>query len=76
MCDGNFDAQPLRVYHDRYQRTPVGWTSTERVCEVRYLDTTALAGPAPSRHAQVHARIVARPELNDWLLFPSRSDQP
>jgi ketosteroid isomerase-like protein len=32
------------VYHDRYQRTPDGWKFTERVGEVRYLDTTPLAG--------------------------------
>ena len=35
------------VYHDRYQRTPDGWKFTERVYEVRYLDTTPLAGWAP-----------------------------
>jgi ketosteroid isomerase-like protein len=35
------------VYHDRYQRTPDGWEFTERVYEVRYLDTTPLAGSAP-----------------------------
>ncbi len=35
------------VYHDRYQRTPDGWKFTERVCEVRYLDTSPLAGLAP-----------------------------
>lgn len=35
------------VYHDRYQRTPDGWKFTERVYEVRYVDTTALAGSAP-----------------------------
>ncbi len=33
--------------HDRYQRTPDGWKFTERVYEVRYLDTTPLAGSAP-----------------------------
>lgn len=37
------------VYHDRYQRTPDGWRFTERVYEVRYLDTTPLAGSAPAR---------------------------
>ncbi|HYY75454.1 MAG TPA: nuclear transport factor 2 family protein [Gaiellaceae bacterium] len=37
------------VYHDRYQRTPDGWKFTERVYEVRYLDTTPLAGSAPAR---------------------------
>jgi ketosteroid isomerase-like protein len=35
------------VYHDRYQRTPDGWKFAERVYEVRYLDTTQLAGSAP-----------------------------
>jgi ketosteroid isomerase-like protein len=35
------------VYHDRYRRTPDGWKFTERVYEVRYLDTTPLAGSAP-----------------------------
>jgi ketosteroid isomerase-like protein len=32
------------VYHDRYRRTDQGWKFTERVYEVRYLDTTPLAG--------------------------------
>jgi ketosteroid isomerase-like protein len=36
------------IYHDRYQRTEDGWKFTERVYEVRYLDTTPLAGSAPS----------------------------
>jgi ketosteroid isomerase-like protein len=35
------------VYHDRYQRTPDGWKFAERVYEVRYLDTTPLAGSPP-----------------------------
>jgi ketosteroid isomerase-like protein len=35
------------IYHDRYQRTADGWKFTERVYEVRYLDTTPLAGSAP-----------------------------
>jgi ketosteroid isomerase-like protein len=35
------------VYHDRYQRTGDGWKFIERVYEVRYLDTTPLAGSAP-----------------------------
>ena len=35
------------IYHDRYQRTPDGWNFTERVYEIRYLDTTPLAGSAP-----------------------------
>ena len=35
------------IYHDRYQRTPDGWKFTERIYEVRYDDTTPLAGSAP-----------------------------
>jgi SnoaL-like domain len=35
------------IYHDRYQRTGDGWRFTERVCEVRYHDTSPLAGSAP-----------------------------
>lgn len=35
------------LYHDPYQRTPDGWKSAERVYEVRYLDTTPLAGSPP-----------------------------
>jgi ketosteroid isomerase-like protein len=35
------------LYHDRYRRTPDGWKFAERVYEVRYVDTTALAGSAP-----------------------------
>jgi LUD domain/SnoaL-like domain len=36
------------IYHDRYQRTPDGWKFSERVCEVRYLDTSPLAGGVPA----------------------------
>ena len=36
------------IYHDRYRRTPDGWKFTERVYEVRYHDTTPLAGSAPT----------------------------
>jgi ketosteroid isomerase-like protein len=32
------------IYHDRYRRTACGWKFTERVYEVRYHDTTPLAG--------------------------------
>ena len=35
------------IYHDRYRRTGDGWKFTERVYEVRYLDTSPLAGSAP-----------------------------
>ena len=34
------------IYHDRYQRTPDGWKFAQRVYEIRYLDTTPLAGSA------------------------------
>jgi ketosteroid isomerase-like protein len=40
------------IYHDRYQRTGDGWKFTERVYEVRYHDTTPLAGsPSPAAAA-------------------------
>ena len=39
------------VYHDRYRRTQDGWRFTERVYEVRYLDTAPLPGSAPVRPA-------------------------
>jgi ketosteroid isomerase-like protein len=35
------------IYHDRYRRTGDGWKFTERVYEVRYEDTTPLAGSPP-----------------------------
>ncbi|MEV6793238.1 nuclear transport factor 2 family protein [Streptomyces sp. NPDC051320] len=35
------------IYHDHYLRTTDGWKFTERVYEVRYLDTTPLTGSAP-----------------------------
>jgi ketosteroid isomerase-like protein len=39
------------IYHDRYRRAGDGWKFTERVYEVRYADTTPLAGspPGPAR---------------------------
>jgi ketosteroid isomerase-like protein len=46
MRDGSAELN-YAVYHDRYQRTPDGWKFAERVDEVRYLDTTPLAGSAP-----------------------------
>jgi ketosteroid isomerase-like protein len=39
------------VYHDQYQRTGEGWKFAERVYEVRYLDSTPLAGSAPAAPA-------------------------
>jgi ketosteroid isomerase-like protein len=35
------------IYHDRYQRTSDGWKFTERAYEIRYLDTSPLAGSPP-----------------------------
>ena len=46
LRDGSSHAN-YAIYHDRYQRTGGGWKFTERVYEVRYLDTTPLAGSAP-----------------------------
>ena len=43
MTDANY-----AIYHDRYRRTPDGWKFSERVYEVRYHDTTPLAGSAPA----------------------------
>ncbi|WP_433473820.1 nuclear transport factor 2 family protein [Spirillospora sp. CA-142024] len=37
------------LYHDRYQRTPDGWKFSERVYEVRYLDSTPLPGSPNGR---------------------------
>ncbi len=42
------------IYHDTYRRTPEGWRFAERVYEVRYEDTTPLAGSAPGPDAQAH----------------------
>jgi hypothetical protein len=39
------------IYHDRYKRTPGGWRSTERVYEVKYIDTTRLGGTAAAARA-------------------------
>ncbi len=36
------------LYHDRYRRADDGWKFTERVYEIRYRDTTPLAGTAPT----------------------------
>jgi ketosteroid isomerase-like protein len=39
------------IYHDRYQRTADGWKFTERIYEIRYLDSTPLAGAPPDGSA-------------------------
>jgi len=46
MRDGSSQLN-YSLYHDRYRHTPDGWKFAERVYEVRYLDTTPLAGSAP-----------------------------
>jgi ketosteroid isomerase-like protein len=43
MRDGRSEMN-FAVYHDRLRRTPDGWRFTERVYEIRYLDTSPLAG--------------------------------
>jgi ketosteroid isomerase-like protein len=52
------------IYHDRYQRTPDGWKFAERVYEVRYLDTTPLAGSAPQ--AAASGRERSNPPTGSW----------
>ena len=47
LLDGTSELN-YAIYHDRYQRTADGWKFTERVYEVRYHDTSPLAGSAPS----------------------------
>ena len=42
------------LYHDRYRRTQDGWKFTERVYEIKYLDTTPLAGSAPHAVGAAH----------------------
>ncbi|MFD0353433.1 nuclear transport factor 2 family protein [Streptomyces sp. NPDC127110] len=37
------------LYHDRYERTSDGWKFSERVYEVRYLDSTPLTGSPLTR---------------------------
>jgi ketosteroid isomerase-like protein len=45
MRDGS-SALNYGIYHDHYRHTPDGWKFAERVYEVRYRDTTPLAGSA------------------------------
>ncbi|RSM72715.1 hypothetical protein DMB66_04875 [Actinoplanes sp. ATCC 53533] len=55
------------VYHDRYQRTAAGWRFAERVYEVRYLDTSPLAGAAPDGTDPVQAASFAVPASAERL---------
>jgi ketosteroid isomerase-like protein len=43
------------IYYDRYRRTTDGWKFAERVYEIRYLDTSPLAGSAPPTTSQAPA---------------------
>jgi uncharacterized protein (TIGR02246 family) len=43
--DGSSHAN-YAIYHDTYRRTPDGWRFTERVYEMRYVDTSPLPGQA------------------------------
>jgi len=40
--------QNYSLYHDRYRRTRDGWRFAERTFEVRYVDTSPLAGSVPA----------------------------
>jgi ketosteroid isomerase-like protein len=53
MRDGRSERNHA-LYHDRYERTPNGWKFAERVYDVRYVDTTPLAGSAPDAVAGAH----------------------
>jgi ketosteroid isomerase-like protein len=57
MRDGRAQAHHA-LYHDRYRRTPDGWKFTERVYEIRYLDTSRLAGSAPAPGIAVERRTA------------------
>ena len=43
-----FQGLNYAIYHDSYRRTDDGWKFSERVYEIRYLDTTPLTGSAPA----------------------------
>jgi ketosteroid isomerase-like protein len=60
LHDGTSDLN-YAIYHDRYRRTADGWKFTERVYEIRYLDTSPLAGspPGPPGVAQDGGATVA-----------------
>jgi len=54
LRDGRSDLN-YAIYHDRYRRTGDGWKFTERIYEVRYHDTTPLAGSVPDFEASLPA---------------------
>ncbi|WP_327110025.1 nuclear transport factor 2 family protein [Nocardia sp. NBC_01730] len=50
------------IYHDRYRRTADGWKFTERVYEIRYLDSSPLPGSPPGENGLgVHVSAVQLP---------------
>src|SRR5215831_5890054 len=69
------------IYHDRYQRTGDGWKFTERVYEIRYLDTQSAGGRAASggsgaRRAELEEELhELRYTCRDawWLPAPRRA---
>ncbi len=63
LCDGR-SALNFGIYHDRYERTHDGWKFTERVFEIKYLDTTPLAGSpsiTPGTFEQPTTQPIAQP---------------
>ncbi|MGW2719213.1 nuclear transport factor 2 family protein [Streptomyces sp. NPDC001492] len=62
------------VYHDRYRRTEEGWKFAERVYEVRYLDTSPLAGTAP-RTGTDPAGTAATPAAAPSFADPASPEQ-
>jgi hypothetical protein len=67
-CDGRSEVN-YATYHDRYRRIGVGWKFTERIYEVRYVDSTPLAGfgTAPGRECQP---TLSRPLPRRALVSP------
>ena len=49
------------LYHDRYQRTEEGWKFSERAYEIKYLDTTPLAGSVPNAAAITNSPLDGEP---------------
>lgn len=64
--------QNYGIYHDRYQRTPDGWKFTERVYEVKYADTTPLAGnAAPDNNPPIPVEDPRPPHATERAWAPS-----
>lgn len=57
----------VAIYHDRYRRTSDGWRFTERIYEIRYEDTTPLAGsaPRPAEEPGTHRFVPPRSTQED-----------